>query len=421
MSEIKSSEYKVIISSGHKNFHMIFTASELYKRDLLLILFCGGYPKKWENYILSSKIFNRNKKINRFLNRKENISDELICQNRVSEFIDSIGLFIRKFTSQYFNKIHKLAFNYYGWLVRHKLKSYDGNIIYHFRAGYGQSSILEAKQKGMITICDHSIAHPVLIDKLIENNGQYPEFCFSEENIGFWKSVLDDIKAADYTLVNSEFVKETFVYMGYDPNKIHVIYQGVEDKFIKKLPIKKNKEKHTPLRFLFAGGIGYRKGIEFLAEAMEDLYEYDFELHFAGVIQQDITKRYEKLFQSPKVHYHGMLSQSEIANLMIKSDVFIFPSLVEGSARVIFEAMAAGCAIICTPNSGSVNIHDETGLIIEPGNANAIVEAILYFVNNPCQSHVMGEKASKLIKENYTQKNYGDALERLYIHCLNNK
>ena len=418
MEKIEPKKYKVIVSSGHINFHMLFTASELYKRGLLLVLFCGAYPKKWERYFFSKV---KNKKLLRFLNRRENIPDEMVCQNRISEFIDSIGLFLRRFTGQYYIKFIKLAFDFYGWIVKLKIKNYNSNAVYHYRAGYGQSSIQQAKKKGMVTICDHSIAHPALINVLIENNGMYPDFPPTEENIGFWEFILDDIHAADYTLVNSDFVKETFVYMGYDASKIHVIYQGVEDKFFKNLPMRKLKDQSDRIRFLFAGGISDRKGIKFLIDAIDNLNSYDFEFHFAGVVQHNMVQDSTILFESSKVFYHGMLSQSEIAKLMSESDVFVFPSLVEGSARVVFEAMAAGCAIITTPNAGSININDETGLLIMPGDSKAISNAMMYFINNPQMCYSMGKKASKLVKEKYTQKNYGDALERFYINCLNEK
>ena len=47
-----------------------------------------------------------------------------------------------------------------------------GARVYHFRAGFGQSSIPLAQQLGMHVICDHAIAHPVVMDELIRNRGR---------------------------------------------------------------------------------------------------------------------------------------------------------------------------------------------------------------------------------------------------------
>ena len=53
--------------------------------------------------------------------------------------------------------------------------------------------------------------------------------------------------------------------------------------------------------------------------------------------------------------------------MLQKADIFLFPSLVEGSAKVIFEAMASGCAVI-TPNSGSIVEHNKGGFVVKAGN-----------------------------------------------------
>ena len=44
-----------------------------------------------------------------------------------------------------------------------------------------------------------------------------------------WQDVMDDLRHADRVLVNSDFVKETFVHQGWDPTRIDVIYQGLDE------------------------------------------------------------------------------------------------------------------------------------------------------------------------------------------------
>ena len=67
---------------------------------------------------------------------------------------------------------------------------------------------------------------------------------------------------------------------------------------------------------------------------------------------------------------------------MSNSDIFLFPSLAEGSANVIFEAMASGCAIITTPNSGSIVKNNHNGFIINPGDAFQLKQKLNYLINN---------------------------------------
>jgi glycosyltransferase involved in cell wall biosynthesis len=109
-----------------------------------------------------------------------------------------------------------------------------------------------------------------------------------------------------------------------------------------------------------------------------------------------------------------MLSQKEIAQLMSQSDVFIFPSRAEGSARVIFEAMGAGCAVICTPNSGSAMQDGIGGKLIPINDTKALEEIVSDVLQNPIKYTEYGRTNKQLIVNHYTQTSYGDGMEKVY-------
>ena len=413
----------VVISSGHKNFHMLFSAAEMARRGRLAQLICGAYPRAWELAVLAMPPLSWMTKLQRFARRREVVPDQLIRQSRLSETIDSVALVLEQLTRGRLHGLHRIAFRAYGRAAARHLTNArsEGARIYHFRAGFGQSSIKRARELGMVTICDHSIAHPSLLDALIADRGRFPVIRPPLPD-GLWRSVLDDIEAADVVLVNSDFVRESFVYMGHDPARIVVIPQGVEDKFVECLPSQLPVRSSTgPMRLLFAGGINQRKGIDYLASAMAEMKNFQFELHLAGPLDAAGRSRYEGLLSDPRVHYHGQLSQTALATLMADSDVFVFPSLAEGAARVLFEAMAAGCAVICTPNSGSVTLDGITGLIIPPGDSQALCEALSVLLGDPNLAKRMGSEGRRLISEGYRQIHYGDALERLYAEWGNSE
>ena len=107
------------------------------------------------------------------------------------------------------------------------------------------------------------------------------------------------------------------------------------------------------VNILFAGAIEKRKGLDEIQKTIKKLNN-NFSLKFAGQITKKFRYKYKELFLDKRVKYLGSLTQKELAEEMSNSDIFLFPSLAEGSANVIFEAMASGCAIITTPNSGSI-------------------------------------------------------------------
>jgi len=83
------------------------------------------------------------------------------------------------------------------------------------------------------------------------------------------------------------------------------------------------------------------------------------------------------------VEFLGHVPKSEIINLYNGADIFILPSLAEGSAISTYEALSTGLPVITTRNSGSLVENGKTGLIIEPGSVEAIESAISYFLENP--------------------------------------
>ncbi len=310
------------------------------------------------------------------------------------------------------------SMRFYGRLaVRHvKRAAAKGARIYHYRAGFGGESVAAARKCGMFTLCDHSIAHPSAVDALARNLGKMPD---PEEqvNVGpFWGNILRDIEQADAVLVNSRFVEDTFRSLGYDRVPIHVIYLGVDDAFLAQVPERRSAS--DEFRLLFAGTFEKRKGAEILMDAMDRLDNLPWRLEVAGQVSPAVEKRSQIFFSDPRVNYIGYMSLRDLASAMTRADVFVFPSLAEGSARVVFDALACGCYVITTPNSGSIVEHGVHGAIVPPGDSSALADAIEYARNNRDEVSRIGKNNAQLIRANYMQSSYGDKLCRLYKKVL---
>ena len=120
----------------------------------------------------------------------------------------------------------------------------------------------------------------------------------------------------------------------------------------------------------------------------------------------------------PRVIYKGPLSRKELAQCMSEAEVFVFPSLAEGSARVIFEALAAGCYIITTPNSGSIVEHGVHGALVPPGDADALAEAIRQALLQREKAIKIGRHNAVMVRTHYRQEQYGNELNKLYERLL---
>ena len=170
----------------------------------------------------------------------------------------------------------------------------------------------------------------------------------------------------------------------------------------------KSNAKSKKLRVLFVGSMGQRKGLGDLFRAMQLLNNPNVELVVLGTLLAPIDF-YKNAF--PDFIYEPVRSHPEILKLMRTCDVLCLPSIVEGRALVMQEAMSQGLPIIITPNTGGADliIENETGFLIPIRNASMIAEKINWFFENKNQLEYMGEKA-KQHASNYTWENYAKTI-----------
>ncbi|MCX7101576.1 MAG: glycosyltransferase family 4 protein [Methylobacter sp.] len=417
----------IYISSGFNKSHLILAASEFSNRGLLKKLFIGMYPTHLILGLTNLPLLNKLNKLKKLKGRAEkNIVDSQVKQLILQEYAHQFSYTrfklnknnpYSKILIRILDKIDNLSHKYYGEIISSWLEQEENTIndVYLYRAGFGHQSVATAKQLGMYTVCDHTIAHPQLVDYMTENKGNYPIDGQQYSVTEFWNMVEQDMNQADHILVNSDFVKETCIHQGLKPENITVIYLGLDDQFLNHLP--KTRNYSTPnetLKFLFAGSFETRKGAIEIIEAFLKIDSDDWTLGIVGSISSEILSTYPSFFKLKNVNMHGFVLRDQLAKLMSQNDVFVFPSLVEGSARVIFEAMASGCYIITTENSGSIVKNNEHGTIIPPGNTLALATIIQDLLTERSSITAIGKNNTRLVKAKYLQSQYGDQLLEFY-------
>ncbi len=118
----------------------------------------------------------------------------------------------------------------------------------------------------MAIVTDHSIAHPAFMhEALREEFARFGLPAGYDPRADLWKLVLRDCADADLLLVNSDFVKKTFVEQGYPASKVRVAYLGVREEFF---DLKRDYRIDGPVRILFTGNFDVRKGVRLLLEAI---------------------------------------------------------------------------------------------------------------------------------------------------------
>jgi glycosyltransferase involved in cell wall biosynthesis len=132
---------------------------------------------------------------------------------------------------------------------------------------------------------------------------------------------------------------------------------------------------------LFVGEVGPGKGIAYLLQAFMNIPADKAHLTLVGrlAIPAATFKKY-----AHRVCHVPQVPRSEIARFFAQADCFVFPSLFEGSAIVLYEACAAGLGIIQTERCGDGVHFGQNGLVLKEITVPALTEALEQIVANSC-------------------------------------
>ncbi|MGK7929564.1 MAG: glycosyltransferase family 4 protein [Spirulina sp.] len=223
-----------------------------------------------------------------------------------------------------------------------------------------------------------------------------------------------EISLADSIIVPSTAVKRSLLNAGVEEKKITVIPFGAPHDYFQPQP-----KPDRQFRALFVGRVGARKGVHYLLPAWQKLNFPDAELLLVGM--NEIGDRYLGQYQNC-FRYIPSVPHATLNQYYSSASVLVFPSLVEGLALVLLEAMACGIPIITTENAGGSDIITDgvEGFLIPIRDTEAIQEKLAWCYSHPQELVEMGKAARKKAEE-LTWKLYRDRLSSLVLGVMNEK
>jgi glycosyltransferase involved in cell wall biosynthesis len=409
---------KVFFSFGIGRLHFTNLIPELVKKNLKITIVQGWTPKKISPIVrtLMDKFFKR-KNTHYGLGKRASLLSEV--DNAYSIVIPEV---IQKILFRFFGKteyrgsIAVLTWKLFGSIsARYLDESYD---VCHIRSGAGHKIIDKAKKLGIPVVVDQSIIHPNDAENnLLSIFKEYNEPIRITLKNPFWKQVISDCVNADVILVNSYLVRDSLQKNGMAGKNIQVAYLGISDKFIGK---KKdwNLVEAEKLKIVFTGTFSLRKGIKDIFKALKILEERGiaYELHVFGAI--DVPIELQSIVATLNIKPHGFIPQEDLISHLVDSDLYLFPTLAEGSANSLLEAMAIGLPVITTNFSGGPIEHKENGLLVNIHSPDEIATAILLLKEDKGLRTKLGENASKEISETCTWENCTSILNKVYQDAI---
>ena len=185
-----------------------------------------------------------------------------------------------------------------------------------------------------------------------------------------------ELALADHIIVPSEYVRTTLMESGDLRASIDVLPYGGPAPAETARAISAPNEK---LRLLFVGHLRQRKGLSYLFDAMGGL-DRVASLTLIGPKPVDCAILSEALGRH---RWLGAVPYGRVLEEMRRHDVLVLPSLIEGFALVILEAMAQGLPVITTPNSGAATVIENgaDGYIVPIRDSEAIVDRVMRLAN----------------------------------------
>jgi glycosyltransferase involved in cell wall biosynthesis len=198
---------------------------------------------------------------------------------------------------------------------------------------------------------------------------------------------LRELELADRILVPSEHIARTLVRQGTPGDRVRVIPYAADCRRFRPIA---GKSPGATCTFLFAGGISQRKGIRYLLEAWRKIRRPGWGLQLLGALPRELGPIRPYL---DEVEPLGRVAHSEMPARLAAADVFVFPSLFEGSAVVTYEALASGLPSVVTPQAGSVVRDGIEGFLVPPADVEALADRLERMGNDPSLRHEMAAAA----------------------------
>ncbi len=218
---------------------------------------------------------------------------------------------------------------------------------------------------------------------------------------------------------------ETFFSEFLDSSRLVILENAIPLNAYQSVSVEERKKSNGPV-ILFAGEVGERKGIYDLLSVIPDLVRQvpRITLLLAGNGELDKVRFVaESLNIETHLQLTGWVPAEKMTQFYLQADLFVLPSYHEGMPMAILEAMACGLPVVSTRVGGIAELikEGENGFLINPGDRQALLEALLVLLADPVLRENMALKNIQKVKDQYDMPGYLKKLKGLYREILEEK
>ncbi|TVS19984.1 MAG: glycosyltransferase family 1 protein [Planctomycetaceae bacterium] len=249
------------------------------------------------------------------------------------------------------------------------------------------------------------------------------------------RRVVDDLNRHARLIAVSQATEQWYVDLGVDPQRLHVVHNGVDLKRFCPRPATGYLHRLwnlPPATMLIGtiGQIGMRKGLDVLLDAAAEVVQREPAVCFV-IVGQRYSQKAEALEYETRLHErasHPDLQgrvrflglRDDIAELMNELTLLVHPARQEPLGRVLLEAAASGVPIVATCVGGTPEIlaHDRSARLVPPDDGQALADAMLGLLADPASRQRLAQSARQQAATRFDANTAARALADQYQMVL---
>ena len=202
-------------------------------------------------------------------------------------------------------------------------------------------------------------------------------------------------------------------------DRITVLHNGIDTHTFKPMPA----ITRLPNRLMATASADQpMKGLAFLLKAYKQLLSAhpSLELLVVGKPKEDgdTEKLLEELNLKEKVKFVSGIETQEMVDYYAQATIAVVPSLYEGFGLPAGEAMACGVPLVSTSGGALPEVVGDAGVLVEPGDEDALAGAIDALLNNPAKREHLAEKGREHIEKNFSWSHVALMMDAYYRQVM---
>jgi glycosyltransferase involved in cell wall biosynthesis len=281
----------------------------------------------------------------------------------------------------------------------------------------GLKSGITAQQRNARWICRAANSHLIFQDEILREEYRLLGLPFRGQDGRFLAYAEESYHRADMIIVPSGFARQTFISKGIPAQKVALVPFGANMLGADK-PVEPRMADGL-FRVLYVGQMSVRKGIHYLLRAFKLANLPASRLTLVGALLPESEPLLREA-SSDTVEVLGPQPKHSLPEYYMQADVLVLASIEEGLAGVIREALAYGCPVIASANTGGRDLFTDgvEGFEVPIRSPEAIAEKLVWLYEHPQERIAMRQAALQRVRSIRGWDTYGEQLVEVYRQTL---